>query len=690
MPIYTVQGPDGKTYTVEGPAGASAEQVGQFVMSQQKPEPPAVSQAGQSLNQGLSDIPRQLGLTARYALEGPAQAAQVFTEPVAGLMRLAGMKPKPLGEIASGLADTIGLPRPQSAQERVVGDATRLLTGSGGMLGGARALAQLPGMVGTVGQGMAAAPLSQLTSAVGGGAMGGLSREGGGNEMQQAAAGLIGGVAGGLVPGAVNALGTAGRSLLNKGMSPQQMDVQISNVLQQSGVDYSQVPERARQALRAQVADALRAGQELDPAAVRRLADFQAVGVTPTRGMVTQDPVQITREMNLAKTGANAGDAGLHGLARVQNQNNARMIQVLNDQGAGRGDAFTAGQSAIHHIQARDDALNNAVSTLYGQARDTAGRSAPLNGADFATNASRALDEALLGGALPADVQSHLNRIAQGQVPFTVDYAEQLKTRIAALQRASNDGAQRMALGVVRKALDDTPLMAPGVATRHDLQPSPVLGQQSIDAFNQARAAARSRFAWQESGRPVTQALNGAQPDNFVKQFVINGTLDDAQNIASNAASAPVREAILAHLKEKALSGAADEVGKFSQSAYNKALNQLGERKLALFFAPAELQQLRTLGRVAALAQNQPVGSAVNNSNSGALLLGRGIDVLNQIPVLGPMAGPALQNIRIGVQQRAAQNVAPGLLAAQPKEPFARGLLAPALAFSGGLLAPPP
>ena len=79
----------------------------------------------------------------------------------------------------------------------------------------------------------------------------------------------------------------------------------------------------------------------------------------------------------------------------------------------------------------------------------------------------------------------------------------------------------------------------------------------------------------------------------------------------------------------------------------------------------------------------------MNNSNSGALLLGKGIDVLNQIPVLGPLAGPALQNINVSLQQRAAQNVLPGLLAAQPRQPMTSGLLAPAAAFSGGLLAPP-
>lgn len=652
--------------------------------------------AGKSLNRGLSDIPRQLGLTARYALEGPAQAAQVFTEPVAGLMRWAGIPTRPLGEIASGAADAIGLPKPETSQERVVGDATRLLAGTGGMLGASRAIAQLPGMVGTVGAGMAANPTAQLTSATGAGVMGGLSREGGGSELQQAGAALIGGVAGSMVPGAANAAVNAGKRLFNR-LTPQQMDVQISQVLQRAGMDYSQVPERVRQSLRTQMQDALRAGQELDPAAVRRLAEFQTIGATPTRGMVTQDPVRITQEMNLAKMGANAGDDGLQGLARVQNQNNTRLINVMNEAGANRGDAFAAGQGAIGAIQAQDEALAGRVSNLYQQARDTSGRSAQLDGAAFTRAANQMLDEGLLGGALPPDVANHMNRIARGEVPFDVNYAEQLKTRIAALQRATNDGSARMALGMVRRALDETPLMsAPQVnpgnlpAVPGTVPPSPVaLGQESIDAFNQARQAARQRFGWQESARPIEAALNGAQPDDFVQKFVIRGTVADASALAKNAPTAEIKNALLAHLKDKALGGSADEVGKFSQSAYNKALNQIGDRKLSLFFSPEELTQLRTVGRVASYMQNQPVGSAVNNSNSGALLLGKGIDLLNKLPGGQTFLGQPLQNINVSIQQRAAQNVLPGLLATQPRQPMASGLLAPAAAFSGGLLAPP-
>lgn len=676
---------------------------------------PASVQAGASVN----SIPRQLGLTARYGIEGLANAAQIGTEPLRYLLDKvtpdrspsinslvpggAPTPPKsmPLGVVASQFSDWLGLPKPEGANERVIGDAARLVAGAGGLGGAASLATKAPGMVGQAAQLLSSNMPQQLSSAAGAGLLGGASREAGGTPLLQTGAALLGGVAGGLVPGAGASLYDAGKRLLTPAMAPQQLDAQISAVLNRAGVDYSQIPEQARQTMRREMASSLQAGKELDPQAVRRLADFATVGAVPTRGMVSQNPVQITREMNLAKTGANSADEGLQGLALIQNRNNSTLIRNLNEAGAAQGDPFRAGQSAIGAIQGQDEALNAGVSALYRQARDTSGRSASLDGAAFTGAANRALDDALLGGALPPTVAAHMNRIATGEVPFTVDYAEQLKTAMGNLQRATNDGQTRMALGVVRRALDETPLMPaaqvnPGnlPAVPGTVPPSPaLLGQDSINAFNQARQAARARFGWQESGRPIEAALNGAQPDKFVQQFVVGGTLADARAVAQNAPTGEVKNAILAHLKEKAIGrGAADEVGKFSQSAYNRALSDIGERKLSLFFTPQEINQLQAVGRVASYAQVQPVGSAVNNSNSGALLLGRGYDALKGIAGKVPFGKAALldpvQNIEISMRNRAALNVAPGLLAQQAqRQPMAQGLLLPGLAY-GGLLAP--
>ncbi|WP_212751091.1 hypothetical protein, partial [Escherichia coli] len=65
-----------------------------------------------------------------------------------------------------------------------------------------------------------------------------------------------------------------------------------------------------------------------------RLLVFRRAGVTPTVGQLTQDPGQITREMNLAKSGANSTDPALQRLPSLQNQNTRTLIDRLDEAGA--------------------------------------------------------------------------------------------------------------------------------------------------------------------------------------------------------------------------------------------------------------------------------------------------------------------------------------------------------------------
>lgn len=669
---------------------------------QAAPQPQPVQETGRAINRGLSDIPRQLGLTARYALEGPAQAAQVFTEPIAGLMRMGGIATKPLGEVAAGLADSIGLPKPETAQERVVGDATRLVAGSGGLIGSAGQIAKLPGMAGTVGAGLAANPVQQLSSAAGAGVMGGLSREGGGTELQQAGSALIGGVVGGMVPGAANAALTAGRKLLNAGMTPQAMDIQISGALQRAGMDYSQVPERARQAMRAEMASALKAGRELDPEAVRRLAEFRTLGVTPTRGMVTQDPVQITREMNLAKIGANSADGELQGLARVQNQNNARLIQVMNEQGASRGNAAQAGDALTSAVIGRREGLRSAEQAAWDAAKASPGYRAPVSAQPLSAINAALGDEGLMPFMNPT-ISRYMEAFQTGQQPFTPQAYRNLQSMLSReVAKGGNEGA---AAGLAQRILRDADLRPAGFADTNNtlvtqgvaagMRAADGAADDAISAVNRARQATRQAYAYEESSPLVRSVLSGgasSDPERIATRYIIGGTANEARDVLAQLGpqgSQVVKDALIANLKEKALSGSADEVGKFSQSAFNRALNKIGDRKLSLLFTEEELGRLRMTGRVASYAQNQPVGSAVNSSNSGSLVVGQALDMLRNVPILGPNIAQPLQNLNVSIQQRAAQNVLPGLLASQPKQPLLPGLITPGIGFSGGLLSAP-
>jgi hypothetical protein len=140
----------------------------------------------------IRDVPRQVGLTARYGIEGPAQAAEIFTEPLrnfvvnpiledAGLPRAA-----PLSRAARDAAGSIGLPEPRDGFERVIGDASRTVAGVNGIASLAQKGAQATaGLTSNALQQMAARPGVQAVGAAGAGASGGAVRESGGSPAEQ-------------------------------------------------------------------------------------------------------------------------------------------------------------------------------------------------------------------------------------------------------------------------------------------------------------------------------------------------------------------------------------------------------------------------------------------------------------------------------------------------------------------------
>lgn len=659
---------------------------------------PATVQAGSALN----DIGRQVGLTARYGLEGLANTAQIGTEPIRYLTdRLTGSvgKTKPLGALASDFADSIGLPSPRGANERVIGDASRLLAGTAGTLGTGALASKATGLLGKAGEVLSQAPASQLASAVGSGLAGGASREAGGNTGQQVLSSVLGGLGGAGAASLGGYTATKATALKNAMMTPLQMDGKISGILQRTGVDYSQVPERIRQSMRSELADALRANQELNPEAVSRLLAFQQAGATPTRGMVSQNPVQITREQNLAKIGANTNDSGLQGLALLQNRNNNQLIGNLNALGANQGNIHGAGERVASSVLGTQAGLRSAEQSAWDAAKATPGYRQPIS-AQAISDINGALgDEALMPFMNPT-ISRYMEAFQKGQ-PFTPQAYKNLQSMLSS--EMAKGGNEARAAGVAARILRDSDLQPSGFVNNGapvtqgmaaGMRGADNAATESIDAVNQARRATRAAYAYEDSSPLVRSVLSeGAtsDPQRIAQRFIVGGTAREAADLVQQVGPEglpAIKNAVLSHLKDKAVNGVADETAKFSQSAFNKALRDVGERKLALLFTPEELRALQNNGRVAALIQSQPVGSAVNNSNSGALLLGKGMDFLKQVPFAGPMISPSLENMAINFRQRQAQNILPGLLATQEKPSFANSFIAPGVAVGGLLSAP--
>lgn len=714
MPKYSVTAPDGSVYEVNAPEGATEAQAIEYVqknMGGMSATKPAAVKAGSALN----DVGRQVGLTARYGIEGLANLGQIVTEPLRYLQdkvtpdRAPTMsqlvtgertpKSLPLGMIGTQFADKLGLPSPQTANERVVADGTRMMVGGGGFAGAAQRGANLlTGGTQRVLSAMAANPASQVTASAGGGLAGGASREADGTSGQQILSTVLGTVAGGLTPVGINSVAQRIGAMR---ASPLQLEGRITVALQEQGIDFRALPRNIRDGLVSDLRRAMATGDEINPAALGRLADFRTTRTTPTRGTVTLDPVQITREKNLAKLGANSSNVQLQGLPRVQNENNATLIGNLNNLGAINGSIDDAGRLVTGAIAGRRDGLRAAENAAWDAARNSPGYRQPIS-SGVLSNINRALDDEGMMPFMSPQISRYMEAFQTGQRPFTPQDYRNLQSMLA--REAAKGGNEGFAAGMAQRILAQADIAPPQpngpavttAATAATMQADDAAGnaaRNSLDAVNQARGATRAAYAYEDSSPLVRSVLSDgatADPKRIAQRFVIGGTTNEARTLAQEVGPqgvAPIKNALLAHLKSKALNGARDDVGNFSQSAFNKELEKIGVEKLRVFFTPEEIAQLQANGRVASYMQVQPAGSAVNNSNTGALLLGKGLDFLEMTPFLGPMMSPSLNRIGITLGERQMQNVGPSLLMPTPRQ-MAPGLLGPGVA-AGGLLAAP-
>jgi hypothetical protein len=149
----------------------------------------------------IDRLGRQVGLTARYGLEGVGSVVDMLQAPVRGAINLALPQENQLQPVSAGgsIANALGLPQPETATERVVGDISRTVAGTGNVIG----LANLAKPISQAGSGiqnvLTSNAKSQLAASTGGGAASGVTREAGGGQVAQSVAGLAGGIGGGLI-----------------------------------------------------------------------------------------------------------------------------------------------------------------------------------------------------------------------------------------------------------------------------------------------------------------------------------------------------------------------------------------------------------------------------------------------------------------------------------------------------------
>lgn len=435
----------------------------------------------------------------------------------------------------------------------------------------------------------------------------------------------------------------------------------------------------------------------------------------PTVGQATRDAMQFANEKNLSGI-AMGGPRGNQLSQRFQTQNQ-RLGEVFDQVGARQAtDRVTAGQTLVDALRGADAPVKKGVDSAYQTARGMAGgRVADLERGTFSQAANDALDKGMWGHFVPPEVRSLLNSITEGKTPFNVESAVQIDSLLSKAQRKAGEGsAEASSIGVIRDALHGTPLakaeqagahvaqdgaeaaaanaartvdegvtdvagrMAPqlpkpaGTALAPDfeiplprqstavgpaIQPkAPPIdeGAAARDAFDQARRAARARFATIEDTPALKAALDDAAPDKFVQQYILGADVRDVQAMKKVLANSPealdqARSQVADHLKRAAFGENPSGDKGFAADRYLKTLQAIGRQKLEAFFTPAEIVRLNLAGKVASDINSIPVGAkyGTNTSGTGAAVMNL-LSKLTESPVMRQIPGARLLANQVG------------------------------------------
>ena len=335
-------------------------------------------------------------------------------------------------------------------------------------------------------------------------------------------------------------------------------------------------------------------------------ADTLPIPIKLSEGQATRDPKLFSDEMN--SRGKNKEFAQRYNDQNAQLVDNIDAIKEKASPNVYGTNVVENGQSLIDAYLDIDKLRKDAISKAYIALKDKAGGNFPIDGVKFAENAYDSLKKNLKTEFLPDSIKKQVDRFKNGE-PMTFEQFEALRTNLAAEMRKadrSGDGNAEFALGKVREALEDLPL----VGETKELK---VLADT-------ARGLAKERFDTLSSDSAYKAAVNGkVAPDDFINKFVINGKKNDIDKMVAHlGVDSQAREVMAAGLVNWLKSKAGilnDGSGTFSQKGFNKALDSI-DPKILTIVGPEVNQQLKQLGRTARNIQERPVGAYVNESNT--------------------------------------------------------------------------
>jgi len=367
-------------------------------------------------------------------------------------------------------------------------------------------------------------------------------------------------------------------------------------------------------------------GGATDPAAAaavaaarERLANFKALGLEgesgPTMGMIGRDPTQFQRELD---TAAQAGK-GQPLVQRYQNIN-AGLKSAIDDLKNATGGTATTPYEAGGNTA-------NALTTKWQEMQ--AGTVTPAYAAVMRPD-----------NVLPADQFSEL--IKSNPLFPTAIKAVRADPILSASVKGLPDESLPV-LDLAKRHLDD---LHGGAIANNAPNRAAIAGDAAkqltakldvaFPGYADARAAAEARFGEFDTKTMSAIQRGTMQPDDVIHRTLWAGKVADVDAL---------KNALLTGTPEQIARGTAawndlrgqtmdklitagfgpDGAGKFSPSAFNKAVKTLGYERLTRIFTPQEMETLNRIRLAGNDAFSAPPFSSPNYSHSGTFLANEGV-----------------------------------------------------------------
>lgn len=418
------------------------------------------------------------------------------------------------------------------------------------------------------------------------------------------------------------------------GKTADQIKIEITNTLQNEGIDVAALGDDYLKARAADIKKALDSGGELNVDVLANEAAAKSLGINLTRGQATQDPIQFGMERFIAQAPGGEELSAQYTNALAQSRNAVQSV--------GRGLPepqlpYDAGTKIVDAIKKIDAPRKDKINQLYDAAKNAAGRETPVDARKFVDDTLATLEKDLQLREVPGDIQSFLNTVSKGQ-PLTIGRAEEviqaLNGRI--YDRSTSDSAKR-ALITIKKNLDNA-IETTGLQA----------GDDTARLFRQARTASAVRAKQLENLPTIKSALD----DEIAPEDMIRGLISKAKYDEFKASRAYLRandrgawDQVRSQVADDLLNAGtrgSDNAADFSGAGFRKALDALrNNKKLGLLFSESEIRKLNSVAKVSRLVQTGPPDVSRTGFGGSAKALSLLADLVSKIkvPFAGPIAG---------------------------------------------------